>query len=362
VDLEAFRDLGLGVDVITTEEDGSADDTFDLADDLVVLEAKLLLGWSRELVSRTKHLSSRADAVVITSALFLPAVLASRPQAPIVWDTNECETLHYSRLPKSIRSVAGGTVWRALERWAARACDHVIAISEVEQQSWARLFPAVRSKISTVVHRPLWREVSSSEARDAISQLRGPSTAGPVALFVGNLVAKHNRAAAEWLRSELTPLLPLGSTLLLVGPGTESFSRISTRGAECIGVGPTEEVDALIAGSDICLAPLAAGAGVKTKVLHYLAQGKRVAGTPTAFEGLVGAPGLTAAGLGDLAEIVVEIVRSPEPAEAGRRRASEQREWLEAHHGRERVAAQWSTVFRKVGIDLEALDQPIPEP
>jgi glycosyltransferase involved in cell wall biosynthesis len=362
VDLEAFRDLGLSVDVITTEEDGPADDTFDFVDDLVVLEAKLFFGWSRELVSRTKHLSSRADAVVIASAMLLPAVLASRPIAPIVWDTNECETLHYRRLPKGIRSIAGGTAWRVLESWAARACDHVIAISEVEQQSWARLFPAVQSKISTVVHRPLWREVSPSEARVAISEFRGPSTTGPVALFVGNLVAKHNRAAAEWLRSELTPLLPPGSTLLLVGPGTEAFSRISTRGAECIGVGPIEEVDAVIAGSDLCLAPLAAGAGVKTKVLHYLAHGKRVAGTPTAFEGLERAPGLTAAVLGDLAEIVVEILRSPEAAEAARRRASEQREWLEAHHGRERVAAQWSTVFRKVGIDLEVLDQTLPEP
>jgi len=52
-----------------------------------------------------------------------------------------------------------------------------------------------------------------------------------------------------------------------------------------------DEIDSIIDSADLCLAPLATGAGVKTKVLHYLAHGKRIAGTPIAFEGLSGAPG-----------------------------------------------------------------------
>src|SRR5207302_74530 len=82
--------------------------------------------------------------------------------------------------------------------------------------------------------------------------------------------------------------------------------------------------------------------GVKTKVLHYLAHGRQVAGTAVAFEGLDGAPGLVEASLPRLPEVIARLVAVPESAAAAERRAALQRTWLERRHGRSRVRAQWA--------------------
>ena len=97
--------------------------------------------------------------------------------------------------------------------------------------------------------------------------------------------------------------------------------------------------------ADLCLAPLATGAGVKTKVLHYLAHGKRIAGTPIAFEGLSGAPGLLEAPLDALPALVARIIAVPEGPDAARSRVAAQHGWLAEHHGRPLIVSQWRNVL-----------------
>jgi hypothetical protein len=113
---------------------------------------------------------------------------------------------------------------------------------------------------------------------------------------------------------------------------------------ECLG--NVDDVDSVIASADVCLAPLASGAGVKTKVLHYLAHGCRVAGTPMAFEGIDGAPGLYQASLASLPALVASLTKTVESPESAHARAGAQRAWLEHHHGREQVAQQWKEVLQ----------------
>ena len=110
-------------------------------------------------------------------------------------------------------------------------------------------------------------------------------------------------------------------------------------------LGAVDDVDSIIATADLCLAPLATGAGVKTKVLHYLAHGKRVAGTPIAFEGLSGAPGLLEAPLDVLPDLVARIIAAPESADAARSRVAAQHAWLAEHHGRPLIIDQWRNVL-----------------
>ena len=117
------------------------------------------------------------------------------------------------------------------------------------------------------------------------------SARGPVLLFVGNLLGKHNADAARWLLEELAPRLPADCTLVLAGPGTDEVPPPESTSALVCRLGAVSDIDAVIAGADLCLAPLAAGAGVKTKVLHYLAHAKPVVATPVAREGIEDAPG-----------------------------------------------------------------------
>jgi hypothetical protein len=113
---------------------------------------------------------------------------------------------------------------------------------------------------------------------------------------------------------------------------------------ECLG--NVDDVDSVIASADICLAPLASGAGVKTKVLHYLAHGCRVAGTPLAFEGIEGAPGLYQASLDSLPVLIASLTKTTESPENADARASAQRAWIEHHHGRQRVGQQWQEILQ----------------
>ena len=116
-------------------------------------------------------------------------------------------------------------------------------------------------------------------------------------------------------------------------------------GAAVVGLGAVEDVDSVVAAADLCLAPMAAGAGVSTKVLHYLAHGQRVAGTPIAFEGIADAPGLHSATLDDLPELVARLCREEESAPVAERRIRSQQEWMDTHHGRAHVTEQWKRVL-----------------
>src|SRR6202043_2767089 len=125
--------------------------------------------------------------------------------------------------------------------------------------------------------------------------------------------------------------LPEAVTVLLCGPRTEQLHGTGA-GARVVGLGLVEDVDAVVASADLCLAPLASGAGVKTKVLHYLAHGRRVAGTPVAFEGLEGAPGTFEAPLDELPLLVARLSTDIESEEEVQARAAAQRTWIECHH------------------------------
>jgi hypothetical protein len=263
----------------------------------------------------------------------------------MVWDTNECQSLHYARLPHTPINRAKQLAWIALERWAGHRCTLAVAIGESEAVHWKRIHPALTGKLFTVDHAPFANPRTMVVSRAAVERRLGRRLVGPVLVFVGTLAAKQNGPAAQWIIDVLAPALPTSATVLLCGPGTE---RLRGRGTgapvECLG--RVEDVDSVIASADLCLAPLSSGAGVKTKVLHYLAHGRRVAGTPLAFEGLRGAPGLFEAPLESLSALVTTLTEKGETEEAAQQRAAAQTAWMEHHHGPTHIASQWRELLR----------------
>jgi hypothetical protein len=71
-----------------------------------------------------------------------------------------------------------------------------------------------------------------------------------------------------------------------------------------------------------------------------------VAGTPVAFEGLDGAPGLFEAPLDELPALVARLCDETESPQAMQRRSAAQLSWMECHHGRDHIADQWREVLR----------------
>src|SRR5207302_9564778 len=142
----------------------------------------------------------------------------------------------------------------------------------------------LRGKLATVDHAAFTSTRTDGESRRELERLLGRAPDGPLLVFVGRVAAKHNARAARWIIDVLAPSLPEAATVVLCGLGSERL-RSRGRGARVAALGKVDDVDSVIAAADLCLAPLASGAGVKTKVLHYLAHGRRIAGTPVALEG-----------------------------------------------------------------------------
>ncbi|HEX3539287.1 MAG TPA: glycosyltransferase, partial [Acidimicrobiales bacterium] len=369
--IEALVGLGAHLTVVSHHEPPEVATALAGDVDMVTLSRPLHLGFSTELVATVRAGARWADLIVVESALFLPAVIAAGPSAPIVWDTNECETLHYRRLPRSPGNLARRLAWRFLEGWAARRVAIAVAISETEAEAWRRLFPRLAARTVTVAHRAHARPAAAWRPAGA-----GPATT--VLLFVGNALGKHNARAVAWLTEVLAPQLPPSTVLVLAGRGTDvvpaaggaaaGAAPAAAGAARVIGLGLVDDIDAVIAGADICLAPLHAGAGVKTKVLHYLAHGKAVIATPAAMEGIEDAPGVTVAEMDGFAAAVLAAV-GPGPAAAvglgpaaavGERAAAvTATDWMERRHGAAVVAGQWADALLPL-LD-HTLGQPAPD-
>jgi hypothetical protein len=344
VTAETFSDLGLPAQVVSTREVATTSEP-PWAERLVAPARKPFRGFSPSLVRLISRTAADASVVVITNAMFLPAVLAARTGKPLVWDTNECQTLHYGRLPRTPPNVARLGLWWVLERWATRQCTVAIAISSEEAVTWRKVHPALRDKLCVVDHTPMVSPRDREAAREVLTAMAGAPLDGPVLLFLGNMRAKHNSAAASWIRENLVSTLAPETTLVFCGPGTERLAGSTGGGARVVSLGAVDDVDSVVAAADLCLAPLAAGAGVKTKVLHYLSHGRPVAGTPTAFEGIDGAPGVLVAPLDELAAVVKHACQTVEDPRSAAARSAAQMLWVDKHHGRSHIAAQWREVL-----------------
>jgi hypothetical protein len=201
-----------------------------------------------------------------------------------------------------------------------------------------------------VDHVPFARDAGVAGTRADVERLVGSRLTGPVLVFVGTLAAKHNQVAAHWIVDVLAPSLPEAVTVLLSGPGTQRLHGMGA-GARVVGLGLVDDVDAVVASADLCLAPLASGAGVKTKVLHYLTHSRLVAGTPLAFEGLEGAPGIHAASLDDLPDLVARLLGATETAAMAEARGAAQQTWMSEHHDHGRAVDQWREALECLNLN-----------
>jgi glycosyltransferase involved in cell wall biosynthesis len=244
-----------------------------------------------------------------------------------------------------------GFVWKLIERSSVARADVIVAISETEADWWRRLFPKSQNKLVVVDHSSRAKQIAFEPARVDLERLCGMPLRGPVLLFVGNLLGKHNAVAAQWLVESLAPRLPAECSLVLAGPGTEAVTARVSDAIVCT-LGGVTDIDTVVAGADMCLAPLAAGAGVKTKVLHYLAHGKPVVATPVALEGILDPPGVHEAGLDEFLRVIIDWISRGEDPVARRRREALQRAWVRERYGPDRVAEQWRDALRTAGVTV----------
>ncbi len=342
---ESLASLGMPATILSTRESRPLEPPPTWARAIHVPSRRPWRGFSREWARLIRHHAQSADVIIVANAMFMPAVEMSGTRLPMIWDTNECQTLHYERLDRTASNISKQIIWWGLERWAATRCTVAVAIGASEALEWKRIHSPLRDKLMTVDHAAYVPRDHLHDGDAALEEQVGGSLHRPILLFVGTIAAKHNAVAARWLIDVLAPTLPDTATIVICGPGSDRLVGRGKPGARLVLLGAVDEIDSIIDSADLCLAPLATGAGVKTKVLHYLAHGKRIAGTPIAFEGLSGAPGLLEAPLDGLSELVARIMATPESAEAAQSRVTAQLAWLAERHGRPLIVDQWRNVL-----------------
>lgn len=127
----------------------------------------------------------------------------------------------------------------------------------------------------------------------------------PTCVFVGSRAHAPNAEAVDLLTTRIWPRIrsQIDATLHLVGDWAHVVQAGDDSSVRLYPWLPDRDLDDLVAHSWLSLAPLPFGAGVKRKVVHSLALGTPVIGTPVAFQGV-----------GDDASAVGEIVVASDDA------------------------------------------------
>ncbi len=103
------------------------------------------------------------------------------------------------------------------------------------------------------------------------------------------------------------------------------------------------------------IAPLAAGAGVKTKMLDYLSLGCRIVATPVAVEGLEGCPGVVVSTLDGFVATASELAKTSEPAAVLHQRVESQHRWLADYMTPGHARSMWWSILHELGLAQRSL-------
>ncbi|MBI4541920.1 MAG: glycosyltransferase [Gemmatimonadetes bacterium] len=261
----------------------------------------------------------RPELVVLGFSWMLPYGAAAG-DAPIVADQHNYDPLLARRRAAATRGIAR-LKWRAYHLLAARAerrnlrrVRAIAAVSREEAALFARVAP--HAEVAIVPNG-----VDTAYFR--------PSPLGRAVLFTASMSYAPNREAAEWLVREVWPAVRReepGAQLRLVGwRGETALAHL--RGAPGVAVvGSVPDVRPELEGAAVAVAPLAAGAGTRIKILEALAAGRPVVTTTVGAEGISVADGVHCLVRDDprsFAEAVVRLLRDRELATrlAGRGRA-----------------------------------------
>lgn len=214
--------------------------------------------------------------------------------------------LHALQLPgfSQTRSVYFGHDLHFARMAASAPQGHVEATRRAEQLCW-RSYD--RSVYPSTEEAEVVNELVEGDRAVALpiyvlptAELQEKSDA-PTCVFVGSRAHAPNAAAVDLLTARIWPRIrsQIDATLHLVGDWTDVVQADDDSSIKTHRWLSDADLDGLVARSWLSLAPLPFGAGVKRKVVHSLAQGTPVVGTPVAFQGV-------GDGAAPVGEIVVE--------------------------------------------------------
>jgi GT2 family glycosyltransferase/SAM-dependent methyltransferase/peptidoglycan hydrolase CwlO-like protein len=219
---------------------------------------------------------------------------------------------------------------RAQELGIARRSDLVLYPSQEEATVMAGLLDGTDVR-AIAAYRFQASELAA--ARAALLQ-RAP-TSGPIQLlFVGGFAHPPNVDAVTWFCQEVLPkALAAGRELALTIVGSKAGAEVKALerpGVRVVGFVSDAELLRLYAESDIVVAPLRYGAGVKGKVIEAMARGVPVVTTDVGAQGIDGADQLLF--IANTAEALAAAVIAATDHTAARQRAMASLDFIDRHY------------------------------
>ncbi|HEY0810187.1 MAG TPA: glycosyltransferase [Longimicrobiales bacterium] len=207
-------------------------------------------------------------------------------RAPLVYRAHNIEAQLWSR-----RLGVGGRLGEAIAKYLAkseaaaiRACDLTLGISDVDL-AWMRV-QAPDARAELLPPALLVERYESAQPRHRVADMQ--------IAFIGGLEWTPNEVGLRWFVDEVLPLvlkrIP-NARLAVLARGAAERPWL-TENAAITMLPPEADAPSLFASSDVSLAPLLQGGGVRIKILESLAIGCPVVATNIGGEGLQ-LPGLT---------------------------------------------------------------------
>ena len=255
------------------------------------------------------------------AALMLGPVRRAAPRLKVVYDMLDVHHLRATReaaLTGDERAAREAETYRRIETRTARSVDLIWCGSSPDKEIMARIAPGVPSVVVPTIH----------ELRDP----GPPFGAREHLVFVGSFAHRPNVDAVHFLAREVMPLVrrsTAGVELLVVGGGAPpEFAEYAEQGVRVLGYVP--DLDPLMYGCRVFVAPIRFGSGVNGKIGEALSYGIPVVTTNVGAEGwgfTSGEQVLIADAAGDFAEAVVRLYGDGalwrKLADAGRRHIEE---------------------------------------
>ena len=224
------------------------------------------------------------EGALIPFGIIIPKVFRKK----VILDThgvNKLLALHFKDRNRAIY-FARKILWDILERFATKLSDVVVVVSKQEKEFIQTEYKVPKSKVFLVPNViELQRKGCSREELDFVKKEWNLDNK-IIVVFVGDLDMIQNKDAVEYIYNELALSFfqkRSDVAFVVIGSGAQRFKNELPN---LVFTGFVTDLTPFLEMSDVCIAPLRVGCGVKTKVLQYLAYGKPIVTTPIGIEGI----------------------------------------------------------------------------
>lgn len=268
-------------------------------------------------ILRGKHLTSPQDTILLVEDVYsapIPILVSKLKGYKMIFRAADFGAEYSKTLfeKHKIDSVIYSIFRSLLERLIIKNSSVIICPSSNVKNAIIRKFPESKCKLELF---PYIRNSIDRNRGDNKSETTNPRDilGKVVLLFLGDFRYPPNQDAGIFLIKDVVPKLDdrLGKryVMLIAGANSDRLSDWSSPNVKVLG--PVEDLDVLMSGVHIGLAPMKTVGGLSMKVVDYLTHGLRVVATPEAASGIEYNDQMKLARLKDFAETVeTEIIHA----------------------------------------------------